>query len=134
MSLPPLTLTTVAVLLGTAIVVFVVQPLLLGLSATLTGERRPTWGLSFAALVVASFASIAAQLVYGFTLGLVLARMGQLPVAVGAFGVNLLVSAIVYSAFLRISVARGAAVAAVYWLASAAWLAGVALFLKLVLF
>lgn len=133
MSLPPLTGTTIALVLAAITLTLVLQPFFLGWSAMAVGEKRPSWLLSLAALITAAITSTIGQLIYSFTLGLLLMKLGQVPMVLGGLTVSLLITGIVYSAWLRISVARGAAVAAVYWFASAAWLAGVGLLLKLFL-
>lgn len=133
MSLPPLTGLSIALVLGAIALTFILQPFFLGWSAMAVGEKRPSWLVAFAALITSAITGTIGQLIYGFTLGLLIAKLGQIPMVIGGFAVSLGISAIVYSAFLRVSVARGAAVAAVYWIASAAWFGGLALVLKLVL-
>lgn len=133
MPFPSPSLFTVALLLGVTLLTLAIQPSLLGFSAALVGEERPAWLVSLGALVVAVISSFSAQVVYAVTLGWVVAKFGQAPLALGALGVNLLVTGIVYSAFLRVSVARGALVAAIYWSMSAAWLVILAVVGKLLL-
>ncbi len=133
MSLPPLSGMAIALILGAVTLTFILQPFFLGWSAMAVGEKRPGWAVSFVALIVAGVTSVISQLIYGFTLGLLLMKLGQVPMMIGSFAVSLLATSIVYSAFLRVSVARGAAVAGVYWVSSALWFGGLGLLLKLIL-
>ena len=123
----PITFTSVVILVAVFTSLLLLQPTFLGVSASICGEKKPGWGTRLAAILIAGVASSVGQLAYSLTFGWMLARLGTVPVALGAVAVGFGVTSVVYSAFLRISVARAAAVAGVYWLISAGTVAVFAL-------
>ena len=120
-----------ALAVGIALLVsFVAQPFLLKVSASTCGEKSPSWFTAFFALISASLASVLTGLVYGLTVGMLLGSVSTWLSGLGSAVLSFVVTSVIYSAFLRISVARGAAVAVVHWLISLLWWGGLALILK----
>src|SRR5690606_15008260 len=93
----PITLVNVLILCAAAALVVVVQPSLLGASASMCGEEKKGWGTRLAAILIAGLTAGLGQLVYGVTLGLVLGKLGTFPVALGAIAVGFGITSVVYS-------------------------------------
>lgn len=94
--------------------VLLVQPLLLKLSATACGEKSPSLWTAIAALLASAVACTLTGVMYGLSLGVLLGGVSRTLAGLGAWAVSYGTTAIVFSAFLRVSVTRGAVIAIVH--------------------
>jgi hypothetical protein len=123
--------TLILVAVGLLIALFLMQPLLLKASCSLCGEKPLGYGAGFLAILMSLMVGGVASTIYGFTLGAVLGAFSAALAGLGALVVSFGVTSVVYSAFLRVSVLRGAGVAVVHHVLSIGVIAIVGLALRI---